>query len=149
MLLFVCCFKVPPPLYYFPLVTHIAYLQWNSPSLTLFMFNPLYFWTLFKYTRTFNLPMQSASHSRFVSPAKLTVVLTIPPCRSLAGTWNTNILKSKSRRNPRVMLPLCSSGWHRSIDYPSEYSLCNNTVDYSCYLSSIVVTQGATDNALK
>lgn len=130
-------------------VTHIASLWWNSPSLILFTFDSLYFWTLFKYTGTFNLPMQNASHSRFVSPAKLDAVLTVPSCRSLAETWNTNILKSKSRRNPLVMLPLCSSGWHRSIDYPSEYSLCNNTVDYSCYLSSIVVSQGATDDALK
>lgn len=131
------------------LVTHISSLQWNSPSLILFMFDSLYFWMLFKYTRTFNLPMQNASHSRFVSPAKLNVVVTIPSCRSLAETWNTNILKSKSRRNPRVMLPLFSSGWHQSIDYPSECSLCNNTVDYSCYLSSAVVSQGATDDALK
>lgn len=99
-----------------PLVTHIASLQWNCPSLILFMFNSLYFWTLFKYTRTFNLPMQNASHSRFVSPARLNGVVTIPSCRSLAETWNTNILKSKSRRNPLVVLPLCSSGWHQSID---------------------------------
>ena len=47
------------------------------------------------------------------------------------------------------MVPLSSSGWHQSIDYPSEYSLCNNTVDYSCYLSRFVVSQGATDDVLK
>lgn len=61
-------------------------------------------------TRAFDLPMQNASHSRFVSPAKLNVLLTIPSCRPLAETWNTNIFKSKSRKNPRVMLSLCSSG---------------------------------------
>lgn len=41
------------------------------------------------------------------------------------------------------MLSLCSSGWHQSIDYPFEYSLCNNTVTYSRYLSHIVASQGA------
>lgn len=85
------------------------------------------FLNTFQTTRAFNLPEQNASHSRFVSPAKLNVLLTILSCRSLAETWNTNIFKSKSRKNPLVMLPLCSSCWHRSIDYPSEYSLCNNS----------------------
>lgn len=123
--------------------------QRHCPWFLLFMFSSLYFWTLFKYTRAFNLPMQNASHTRYMSPGKLTVILTIPSCRSLAETWNTDTLKSKSRRNSLVTVPLCSSGWHRSIDYPSEHSLCNNTVDYSCYLSSLVVSQGAPDDVLK
>lgn len=83
----------------------VVLFQWNSPSLILFMFNSLYFWTLFKYARAFNLPMQNASHSGFVSPAKLNVLLTIPSCRSLAGTWNTNIFKSKSRKKPTSDAP--------------------------------------------
>lgn len=130
------------------LVAPVASLQWNCFIYPFLLQFSLFLNTL-QTTRAFDLPMQNASHSRFVSPAKLNVLLSIPSCRSLAETWNTNIFKSKSRKNPRVMLSLCSSGWHRAIDYPSEYSLCNNTVDYSCYLSSIVASQGSTDDVLK
>lgn len=104
-----CCFKrgksSVPFFFFFQLVAHVFSPQWHSPSFILFMFNSFYFWTLFKYKKAFNLPMRNVSHSRFVSPAKFNVVLTIPSCRSLAETWNTNILKSKSRRNPLVMFP--------------------------------------------
>lgn len=97
---------------------HVS-LQWNSPSLILFMFSSLSFWTLSKYTRALNLLMQNTSRSRFVSAAEPVVVPTLPSSRSLAETWNASILESQSRRNPLVMHPLCPSGGHRSIDYPS------------------------------
>jgi hypothetical protein len=57
------------------------------------MFNHFYFGALFKFTRAFNLPVQNASHFRFMLPAKLNIVLTISSCRSLVEAWNSIFLR--------------------------------------------------------